>query len=80
MHGVIAENVFDKVDTLKVTGQSHTVRGCHELNTVTGVFNKRWEDKVSYLLCLIIYTTGMRNSEIERVKVKDVIKKKIVIL
>jgi integrase len=74
IHGIITDNVFGKVDALKITAQNYTIRGCHEINNVTGVFNKRWNDPVSYLLCLIIYTTGMRNSEIERIRVKDIIK------
>jgi integrase len=74
MHGTITGNVFDKVPMLKVSKKNYVLRGCHELNTLTGAFNKRWKDPVSYLLCLVIYTTGMRNSEIECVKVKDIIK------
>ena len=49
------------------------VRGCYEIPTLKGVFNKTWTDHFSYLLCLVIYTTGMRNSEIERIEVKDLI-------
>jgi len=45
-------------------------RGCYEITKIKNVFNKVWENKLSYLLCLLIYTTGMRNSEIERIKVK----------
>jgi integrase len=73
IHGIITDNVFGKVDALKVAEQNYTVRGCHEINSVTGVFNKKWNDPASYLLCLVIYTTGMRNSEIERIKVSDII-------
>jgi len=49
------------------------VRGCYEIPLLKGVFNKTWKDQLSYLLCLVIYTTGMRNSEIERMKVNDLI-------
>jgi site-specific recombinase XerD len=73
-HGKITENVFDKVVMLKKRKQDYKVRGCHEIHAVKGVFAREWEDKVSYLLCLIIYTTGMRNSEIEKMRVKDLIK------
>jgi integrase len=37
------------------------------------VFNNPWEDPISYLLCLVIYTTGLRNSEIERMKPEHII-------
>jgi integrase len=57
--------------TLKVTGEG--IKGCYEITKLKGVFNKRWDDEYSYLLCLIIYTTGMRNSEIEKMKVGDII-------
>jgi integrase len=71
--GKITENVFDKVVILKARRQDYKVRGCYEVSAVKGVFNREWEDRVSYLLCLIIYATGMRNSEIERLRVKDLI-------
>jgi integrase len=74
MRGIIAENIFSKIISIKAYEDDYTVRGCHEINSVRGVFDKKWEDQVSYLLCLAIYTTGMRNSEIERVKACDIIK------
>jgi integrase len=73
MHGTISENVFDKVIMLKVKKQNFHVRGCYEIDSVKGVFNQRWDDTMSYLLCLVIYATGMRNSEIEKIQVKDLI-------
>jgi integrase len=73
MTGAIHESAFDKVRTLKTGAKTNTIRGCHELDTVTGVFNTPWEDKLKYLLCLTIYTTGLRNSEMERMQVKDFI-------
>ena len=36
-------------------------------------FNTKWDDTLSYLLCLMIYSTGMRNSEIEKIKAGDLI-------
>jgi integrase len=73
MHGKIEENVFAKVTMLKARKKHYHVRGCHEIKTLKGVFQKTWADPFSYLLYLIIYTTGMRNSEIERVQARDVI-------
>jgi integrase len=49
------------------------MRGCIELEKMRGVFNKNWNDNLSFLLCLVIYTTGMRNSEIENLRVRDII-------
>jgi site-specific recombinase XerD len=74
MHGKLKENVFDKVLMLKAKRQDYRMRGCYDVNAIKGIFNKPWEDGLSYLLCLIIYTTGMRNSEIEKMQVKDLIK------
>jgi integrase len=73
MRGIITDNVFNKVESIAVLEHNCTIRGCHEINNVTGIFNKEWDDTISYLLCLVIYTTGMCNSEIERVTVKDII-------
>jgi len=48
------------------------IRGCYEITKLKGVFNKVWKNQLPYLLCLLIYTTGMRNSEIERMKVNHI--------
>jgi integrase len=71
--GTIHESAFDKVRMLRYGAKSETVRGCHEIDEISGVFNEPWEDMLKYLLCLMIYTTGMRNSEIERTMVKDIV-------
>ena len=49
------------------------VRGCYEITKIKHAFNKTWNNLLPYLLCLLIYTTGMRNSEIERIKIKHII-------
>jgi site-specific recombinase XerD len=72
--GVIKENAFDRVKALKIGDKSTKVRGCHEIDKMKGVFNKEWPDPISYILCLIIYATDMRNVEIERIRVQDIIK------
>jgi integrase len=71
IHGTIGENVFDKATMLKVKKQNYTVRNCHEIHDLKGVFNKPWDDELSYMLCLMIYSTGIRNSEIENIQVRD---------
>jgi site-specific recombinase XerD len=58
---------------LKITEEDVTERGCYDLALVRGVFNRRWEDERSYLLCLLIYATDMRNCEISRIQVHDLI-------
>jgi integrase len=73
MTGVIHESAFDKVRMLRTGAKTADVRGCHELDNITGVFNTPWKDKLQYLLCLIIHTTGLRNSEIEKIQEKDLI-------
>jgi site-specific recombinase XerD len=72
--GVINENPFDRVKSLKMGDKSVEVRGCHSVDKMKGVFNTQWGDTLSYLLCLLIYSTGIRNSEIEKIQVKDLIK------
>jgi site-specific recombinase XerD len=72
--GGIKENPFDRVKALKMGAKSIEVRGCHEIDNISGVFSKKWPDSISYILCLIIYVTDMRNIEIEHIKVQDIIK------
>jgi integrase len=71
--GVIRENAFDRVKALKTGSKSTEVRGCHDVDKMKGVFNTQWDDALSHLLCLMIYSTGMRNSEIEKIKADDII-------
>jgi integrase len=73
--GEIKENVFNNAPSLKVFEENIKIRGCHDVESLNGVFNDEWsEDKRSYILSLIIYSTGLRNSEIENLKVSDIIK------
>jgi len=50
------------------------VTGCYNIDKMNGIFNRRWENETYYLLCLLSYSTGMRNIEIRQVRVKDIIK------
>jgi len=73
--GIFAENPAERVKGITVRQTDRKARGCYELEKIQGVFNKRWKNKeTQYLLCALIYTTGMRNSEINRIKMDDVIK------
>ena len=56
---------------LGVTGVRDT--GCYEIDKIKGAFDKEWRDKRSYMLCLLVYTTGMRNSEIARIQKSDIV-------
>jgi hypothetical protein len=39
-----------------------------------GIFNSVWEgDRLSYMLCLVIYSTGLGNSGIARLRPKDIV-------
>jgi integrase len=71
--GEIKENVFNNVPSLTIFEENVKVRGCHDVEKLNGVFNSEWDDKRSYMMCLMIYSTGLRNSEIEVLKVSDII-------
>jgi excisionase family DNA binding protein len=73
IHGKIKDNVFDHVNALKTGDEGIDVRDCFDVDKMKGVFNVQWGDTLSYLLCLIIYSTGIRNSEIEKIKVNDIV-------
>jgi integrase len=73
MNGVIADNVFDKVTRLKEKRDTQP-RGCYEIGIIAGVFDRKWHEELEYYLNLIIYTTDMRNSEIEKIQPPDIIK------
>jgi len=70
--GEIIDNVAEFIKCLPVSTKDMKPRGCYDLDKIKGVFNKRWKDELSCLLCVIIYTTGMRNSEIRRICVEDI--------
>jgi integrase len=74
MDGTITYNVFDNVTLLKERAADSKARGCYSIDRIRGVFNRRWEDRTSYILCLMIYSTGLRNSEIEKLKFSDITK------
>jgi integrase len=73
MTGVIQESAFDRVRMLKTGTKAAEARGCYDIDSMPGVFREPWGDVLSYLLCLMIYSTGMRNSEIEKTRVNDLI-------
>jgi integrase len=72
--GLLKENPCEFVHYIPVCQEDQKIRGCYEVENIKGVFNRQWKDELSYLLCLLIYTTGMRNSEITKVTRDDIIK------
>jgi integrase len=74
MTGRIYYNVFDQAKMLKTDGRkAKAARGCFDIDTLKGIFTEKWNNFLHYLLCLMIYSTGMRNSELERLRVKDIV-------
>jgi integrase len=71
--GIIQDNPAERVRGLPVHHTDRDARGCYDLDRLKGVFNKRWKDQTSYLLALLIYTTGMRNGEIRRLRMEDIL-------
>jgi integrase len=74
IRGHIKSNPCVGLSPLKIKEGDCVMRGCYHINSLRGVFNKPWSDELSYLLCLVIYTTDMRNIEIDRIHVMDLIK------
>jgi len=71
MAGVIKHNIVRDISPLKPANSR--IRGCYSVDELKGIFKDTWKDKKSYLLCSIIYSTGIRNSELQNLKVKDLI-------
>jgi len=69
---LMEQNPCELVKCLKVKEENKVPRGCYELEKIKDVFCRKWKDELSYFLCLLIYTTGMRNSEIKRIKLNDI--------
>ena len=70
---MIKEDPTKNVKNLPVHQRDLAVRGCYNLERLQGVFNRKWKDELSYLLCLIIYSTGMRNTEIIQFRMADIL-------
>jgi integrase len=68
-YGKIQTNPFASKLSLKRESEN---TGVYELGELKGVFLKDWNNEVSYLLDLIIYTCGLRNEETNSLKVSDI--------
>jgi integrase len=73
--GIAPSNPFKQVSSIKGAIEASIARGCHDIDRMPGVFEEPWADATELLLCLVVYTTGMRNSEIRRAVVGDVIER-----
>ena len=71
MTGVIKTNIMRDIAPLRT--MNVTIRGCHSMEDLPGIFKTQWNDKKSYLLCSLIYSTGLRNSELQNLRAKDIV-------
>jgi site-specific recombinase XerD len=71
--GIIKNNPCLSLLPIPEKAEDKKTHGCYELEKLKGVFNENWEDKKSYLLNLLIYSTGMRNCEITRFCKNDIV-------
>jgi integrase len=70
--GITQEDSGRQIRSIPVKQSDTKMRGCYELGRIKGVFNRRWKEEASYLLCALIYTAGMRNIEIRRLRMGDI--------
>ena len=73
MTGVIERNIMKDIASLRA--MNNKIRGCYSVEDLAGIFKNQWENKRAYLLYSLIYAAGLRNSEIQSLKVKDLIHK-----
>jgi integrase len=71
--GINKNNPCSSLQPIPEKAEDKKTHGCYELEKLKGIFNKDWEDKKSYLLNLLIYSTGMRNCEITRFCKNDIV-------
>jgi integrase len=73
--GLIEYNPFASLLPVRVNNKDRTTHGCFEINKLNGVFNNNWntkKDNTSFILNLIIYSTGMRNIEIKKLTLSNI--------
>ena len=71
MTGVIERNIIKDIVPLRT--MNNKIRGCYSVEELEGIFKEQWNDKKSYLLCSLVYSAGLRNSEIQNLTVPDII-------
>jgi site-specific recombinase XerD len=70
--GYIKINPCKSVIGIKIKKEDVKITGCYDIEKMKGIFNKKWKDDRSYLMCLLMYTTNMRNCEIFRLRLQDI--------
>jgi integrase len=73
MTGVIERNIIKDIVPLRT--MNNKIRGCYSMEEIAGIFRDQWDDKKSYLLCSLVYSAGLRNSEIQNLTTLDIIAK-----
>jgi integrase len=64
---------FSRCDfNVKGSKQAEKARGIFTIDTLKGIFSKKWKNPLSKILCQTIYFTGCRNSEIQRIQFNDI--------
>ncbi|MDR1390721.1 MAG: tyrosine-type recombinase/integrase [Treponema sp.] len=71
--GRVKENPCLRLPAVPKREGDRTTHGCYELDRLKGVFERRWKDKKSQLLNMLVYTTDMRNCEIKRFSKNDIL-------
>jgi len=71
MTGVIERNIVKDIVPLRT--MNNKIRGCYSMEELSGIFKKPWDDIRSYLLCSLVYSAGLRNSEIQNLTANDII-------
>ncbi len=74
LEGMISVNPCKSLVTIKSKMGDKKITGCYDTEELKGVFNKRWKNDFYYLLNLLIYTTNLRNCEIENIRISDLYK------
>jgi len=67
--GYAESNPFASLPPIKP--RDRKVTGLYELPLLKGAFGGEWKDEAHRLLNMLIYTTNMRNSEINRIRLDD---------
>ena len=70
MTGITGSNLIK--DIVPLRRLNNMIRGCFSMDELKGVFAKKWPCNKSWLLCALIYSAGLRNSEISNLKVRDI--------
>jgi integrase len=70
--GKITLNFAECDFSVKGSSEAETERDIFDIPALQGIFKKRWSNDFSKLLCMVIYFTGMRNSEIQRICFNDI--------